>query len=212
MATKSVNNTTAVPSERLQKLLLDTNRPDPYPVTNTLVIDPPTKKRREELRLAHQELGRAQELMARALMTAPAARPDFPMPPEPLSDKATAKQQAAHKLAVTQYEKLAAGWRELNEQWEAAVLRHSEKVDELGSRINEQADRYTRALFGPVYDDVIAFFDDQDQELWEAFQVDIQEQFRIITRPPEVPDDGTCPTCGHVDDEEQAGKAPESST
>ncbi|MCV7354497.1 hypothetical protein [Mycolicibacterium fluoranthenivorans] len=210
MATRAVNPV-PVPSERLQKLLLDTNRPDPYPVTDTLVIVPPTKKRRDELRESHREIEIAQQLLARALLTAPSPRPEFPAIPGALPDKATAKQQASYKVEVTQFEKLAAGWEQLSAAWEGGVAKFEAAVAAHRAKISEQADRYTRALFGAAYDEVLAFFDDQDPELWDAFQVDLQEHFRIIPKAPEVPDDGTCPHCGHVEDTEQAGKAPESS-
>jgi hypothetical protein len=77
------------------------------------------------------------------------------------------------------------------------------------SRINEivekSADRYNRALFGEQYGAVMEFFQDRPAAEWNAFYKDIQNEFMPL------PEGGACPTCGHIFDEEQAGK-PDAST
>jgi hypothetical protein len=200
-----------VPSERLQKLLQKTNRPDPYPVTDRLSIEPPNKKRLDDLRDSQMEIAIAQQVLDQLMRHVLPVRPEFPIPPEPPAGKATKAQYAGYERAVEQFQVLVAGWEKLNQEWQAAVTRHQEAMDETSKRITENSHRYTRALFGAVYDEVLEFFGEQDPDLWDAFQIDLQQHFRIIATPPEVPDDGKCPHCGRIEDEEQAVKAGKSS-
>lgn len=70
-----------------------------------------------------------------------------------------------------------------------------------------EADRaYKEALMGDGYAAVTAFLATQDAQLATAFERDLVKQFF-----PNQPVDGKCGTCGHVIDEEAAGKAPASS-
>lgn len=200
-------HTAVLPSERLQKLLIDTNRPEPYPITAELSIDPPTKKRRDELRESQMEIAIAQQLLDQMMNHVLPARPEFPAPPEPPAAAATAKQHAAYEASTGNYNKLVDRWHEQNTDWEKTVTRHQSTMNALADKITEHSHRYTRALFGPVYEDVTAFFDDQPPDLWDAFQIDLQEHFRIIAKAPEVPADGRCPECGHIVDEDEAADA-----
>ena len=118
---------------------------------------------------------------------------------------------ASNEAAVANFDKLVETWTAIKTDWEQAVDRHQQAIGAVSDKISADSDRYTQALFGDVYEQVVAFFDEQSPELWEAFQTDIQTHFRLIAAPPEVPDDGRCRQCGHVEDVEQAGKAPESS-
>lgn len=76
-----------------------------------------------------------------------------------------------------------------------------EVLNALGESIKNAQNAFNEALFGDQYEDVLAFFADQPDKLWQAFEVDIQKQFF-----PSLPVSGTCPACGHVTDEEAAGK------
>lgn len=78
-------------------------------------------------------------------------------------------------------------------------------LDTIQHQIDEAEDEYYRAFFGAAHDAVMTFFEDKPA-LWDKFIPDIEAEFL-----PSAPDDGICPTCGHVD-EDQAGKAPEPST
>ena len=81
-------------------------------------------------------------------------------------------------------------------------VKHLEQLQEL---VAKSAEEYDRALFGDAYESVMAYFQDEQGVMWSAFYKDVQDEFLPI------PDSGKCPTCGHVVDQEQAGKPPESS-
>lgn len=76
-----------------------------------------------------------------------------------------------------------------------------EVLNAWGSAIKAAQDGFTQALFGDQYQDVLEFFATQDDKLWQAFERDIQERFF----PAPIPA-GACKTCGHVTDEDAAGK------
>jgi hypothetical protein len=82
-----------------------------------------------------------------------------------------------------------------------------EVLNELAKQIKTAETYYNRAFFGDCYDALMTFFDDRDAAEWDDFVGDIKAYFA-----QSVPDDGTCPTCGTVTDEEAAGKAQQSST
>lgn len=73
-------------------------------------------------------------------------------------------------------------------------------IKRISDVVDQSAERYNRALFGEAYGAVMEFFEDRPAPEWNAFYQDIQSEFMPL------PDDGKCPTCGHVGDEEQAGK------
>jgi hypothetical protein len=77
-----------------------------------------------------------------------------------------------------------------------------DELNGLTKYIKEAEQKFNEAFFGDQYDAVVAFFANQDDGLWKAFQTDIQKQFF-----PAQPVDGKCGTCGHVLDEDAAGKA-----
>lgn len=76
--------------------------------------------------------------------------------------------------------------------------------------IEDADDTYNRLFFGAAHDDVMAFFADRAPEHWDAFCKDINEQF--MPSGATGPATGACEHCGHVLDEEQAGKGSASST
>lgn len=143
-----------LPAGRLAELQAETNLPQPYVVTETITIIPPTKERADKMRES--------------------------------------------QMAMMVYSQL------LNEAIARTVT--EEEINTLTKYVNDADRSYNEALFGDQYENVIEFFAAQDNRLWKAFEVDIQRQFF-----PNQPADGKCPTCGHVTDQEEAGKAPESS-
>lgn len=88
----------------------------------------------------------------------------------------------------------------LNEALSRSVT--EEELNGLTKYIKKAEQDYNVAFFGDQYDNVVAFFANQSDQLWTAFQADIQKQFF-----PSQPKDGKCGTCGHVLDEDAAGKA-----
>lgn len=74
-------------------------------------------------------------------------------------------------------------------------------LDAWRSAIRTAQDEITQALFGDQHEAVLAFFATLDDKLWQAFELDIQQQFF----PAPIPT-GECPTCKRVIDEDTAGK------
>ena len=171
-------------SERLMKLSATTKLPQPYPVTDTNIVMPLTMKRSTELREAHMSMLVAQTLLAEAMRRTGAARPN----PADFDDDTD-----AYEAAVA--------------EWEADADANEKAMTDLAQQVRDAEDAYNRAFFGDAFDDLMAFFESQPQALWDAFVTDIKAEFL-----PEHPRDGHCPTCGQITDEEQAGKAPKSST
>lgn len=211
MANRSATPTYGAPSERLQQLLLATHTPESWDVTDQIVITAPTKKRRQQMSDAQMSIAVQQQLLSEAIKHVLANRPEYPSPPTPPDAGASKAVYAAYEAAVAGFDNLVSTWNHLNQEWEDSVERHQQVVQSISDSIAEASDSYTKGLFGAAYDDVIAYFDEQPAELWQAFQAEIQYHFKLAVRPPEIPDDGKCPSCGQVEDGEQAGKAPASS-
>lgn len=175
------------PSERLLKLAIDSHVPDPYEVTDTIVIEPLTKKRGTALREAHMSL-----LVYQTLLNAAMQRTNTPRPDPPAAG-ASEDVLAAHEVAV--------------QKWQTEIAGNEQTLKDLGDNIAKAEEQYNRAFFGDSHDAVMEFFETQPQRLWDAFVEDIKSEFL-----PAAPKDGVCPTCGNVEDEEEAGKASKSST
>lgn len=79
----------------------------------------------------------------------------------------------------------------------AADPKHLEQIQAV---VTGASDRFNRALFGEQYGAVMEYFDGEPVQVWNAFYTDIQNKFMPL------PESGQCPTCGHVEDAEQAGK------
>lgn len=195
-------------SEQLQKLLQTTNTVDPWPVTDTLVITAPTKRRRQQMTDAQTALAVSQQLLGEAMKYVLARRPEYPVLPAAPAEGASKATYAAYRAATANYAELVTAWEQLNTEWEASVGRHQQTIAGIAARITADSEAYTRALLGGAYDEVLAYFDDLPAELWESFQTEIHYHFHLAARPPLVPEDGLCPECGQVADEEQAGKVP----
>lgn len=207
-------NRSAVLSERLQKLLADTSGPSPYPVTDdgAVVVTPLTRKRSQGIRASQVDVGVTNALLQQALNRSAPERPQYPVMPEPPEKGAATGVVDAYKKAVETWKTLVSQWETLHEQWEREVERNSEVLTELAERYKASQDRYWRELFGAAHDAVMAIFDELLEGEFDLFAVELQQHFGLVAKPSQVPEDGSCPECGHMEDEEQALKAPESST
>lgn len=78
------------------------------------------------------------------------------------------------------------------------------RIERINALIHHASENYNRALFGSVFEAVMEFFNDRPVGEWNAFYQDIQNEFMP------VPEGGACPTCGHINDVDQAGKPPAS--
>lgn len=174
------------PAGRLAELMAETVTPEPYRVTTKIVIDPPTKRAARKMNEAHMQVFVCQTLLAAALNQVQAPKPARPETDDP--------QQLAE-------------WENAVAEWEKGTKLAQEQLNSLRDEIAKAQDDWNRAFFGDQYDNVVEYFEDRPQKLWEAFEKDIKARFL----PPE-PEDGKCPSCGRVIDEEAAGKEPSSST
>jgi hypothetical protein len=105
--------------------------------------------------------------------------------------------QAAYLLAASQL----AGVNEEDASGADIVL----KIEKL----TEDAERaYDSALFGDAVDDIYAYFDDLQEEFWDAFYTDIHSA--LVNRVELT--NGVCPKCGQTVDEDAEGKEASSST
>jgi hypothetical protein len=168
-------------SARLLELSAETNNPEPYPVTETLIVYPPTRTRRKAMNAAEMKMYLCSQLLSQAINTSSSPEPELPEDP-------TDEQQVEHAQWLVDRAEAQAKLAGINEQHDSA------EID------------YEKAFFGDSYKAVMEFFEDKPL-LWDKFVPDIRAEFL-----PVVPDNGQCPTCGHVGDEEAAGKAPESLT
>jgi hypothetical protein len=171
-------------SERLCKLAAEIHQPEPYPVTKTIVVTPPTRVRSKAMSAAELQIYLCNNLLSQAVTRTQTA-------PPALADDATDEQKTEHEQAL-------AAWK-----------KQTQDVDDTIKAINDKAaaaqDDYEHAFFGDAYQAVMDYFEDKPQ-LWEAFAKDIKAEFL-----PPTPDDGVCPTCGHID-QDTAGKESSSST
>jgi hypothetical protein len=175
-----------VPSERLMKLSIDSKVPDPYPVTDKISVAPLTKKRGTALREAHMSILVYQTLLSEAMRQSNTA-------PSALPADASEAEASAHQEAVA--------------AWEESIKNNEEVMQALSKNIVEAETAYNEAFFGDAHDEVMAYFEQQPQKLWDAFVADIKADFL-----PAMPTGGVCPTCGNVEDQAEAGKPPASST
>lgn len=176
--------TTAL-SARLLELNAETNDPQPYPVTETIVVQPPTRTRRTAMNNAEQKLFVLRGLLGSALNRSTVG-------PPVLVEDPTDEQREAFKVDQA--------------EWLSMTSAAKVQADNLTDQIVSVTQDYERAFFGAAYDDVIEFFEDKPN-LWDKFIPDIKAEFL-----PPAPDNGVCPACGRVDDEEAADRAPKSST
>lgn len=169
-------------SARLLELTAEYTTPEPYEVLTGSIVVQPPTRTRRKAMNAAEMKMYMCSQLLMQAINAVAA-------PEPeLGDEPTPEEISAHNA------------------WEDARQAAQEKVDGLNQQHAEAETDFEKAFFGDAHDAVMEFFEDKPA-LWDKFVPDIRSEFL-----PAVPDDGKCPTCGHVEDEEAAGKAPESST
>lgn len=175
-------------SARLLELSAETNLPDPYPVTDTIVIQPPTRTRRKAMYEAEMTMYMTRRMLAQALRDAAE-----PAPTPPAEQDVTEEQRAEFDV--------------LHADWAARMATHQGRIDSINSQVQAASDDYDRAFFGEdMYQAVIDYFEDKPT-LWDLFMPDIKSEFL-----PKAPSDGTCRECGQIVDEDAAGKALASST
>lgn len=206
-----------LPTGKFLALSQKTNKPEPYEVTDQLSVLPPTKKRREQMSsaLSRMTVGQAQLNIAYALSR-------IPVPPvpeqrrivEPATDlKGVAAKRSADEYqrqldaAAADFKQEMQAWKPEVQQWRENLTAASKTIDEHTDLVRKAEIDYDRAFFGESYDDLTEFFDDQDETLWTEFIGDVRKHWA-----PSEPDEGTCGTCGHVEDEEEAGKDTKSLT
>jgi hypothetical protein len=164
---------TDAPIGRFAQLLAEIDEPQPYEVTESVTITPPTKAR--------------MALIVSAQTAYVIARGQLESMTSPLVDEN--------------------GKVLLDEQEQPVMPRiDPQQLEQLERLTTKAAEDYDRALFGDAYDAVIAMSQHWTGFRWNAFYKDVQDYFLP------VPQDGLCPTCGNVVDEEAAGKPPASET
>lgn len=196
---------TAAPtmSPRLAELAAETNTPQPYAVTTAIVVTPPTRTRRRGMHEAEMAMFMSRQMLAGALAAAAEPAPSAPTEPPPPAEDASDEDRAEHEAAVTA---LRADHDAAVAAWEARMESMQQQVKQINAQTQNAVDDYDRAFFGDAYPEVMAFFEDKPG-LWERFIPDIKSEFL-----PKAPDDGKCPTCGTLTDEESAKKALASTT
>lgn len=202
-----------VPTGKFLALSQKTNKPGPYEITDVLTVEPPTKKRNEQMRDAErrQLIGQAQLNIAYNLSNVPA--PPMPAPPvevkpAPLEDEgeqapaAAAKAQQANTDAQAQYKRDLDQWKQDVTVWRANLEQAQQQIGELNDQVRRAEADWDRAFLGPQHDEIVEFFDDLDESLWLEFRNDLRRHW-VPSQPADDLD---------IEDEEEAGKALKSST
>lgn len=174
-------------SPRLLELSAKTTHVAPYPITDKLEIKQ-TRQRRDDLHASYTEIINCQQKLEALIRRVAAAS----VPELPADD--------ADDDAIAAYDAELAAWTAQRELMER-------QADELKERLTTASDRYSRAFFGDVYDDVMELSADWPPEVWEAFKTDVNEHFQQGVNPPP---DGTNDAGDIVDEAEavEAGKLP----
>ncbi|MCX8559771.1 hypothetical protein OS122_02510 [Mycolicibacterium mucogenicum] len=213
-----------VMSEQLLKLLAKVapDTVEPLPLFDNVVVLPMTPKRNEAMSEAYGGLSAQQTLLNQALRRAAAPRPEYPetpkapVPPEDMKDADALKN---YETALDLYEKAVTVWRDtqlpewerLHADWESEMERLAESIKSIQTLGASYKSAYYRAIFGTAYDEAFKVFQDRDAVEWEALIEFVKQHLGLSPKESQVPEDGRCKECGHIDSEEQAGKAPESS-
>jgi hypothetical protein len=182
-----------VPTGKFLELSKKTNKVGAYDITDELSVPAPTKKRNEQMRDAErrQLIGQAQLNIAYNLSNVPP--PPMPEPPAGDDDKPEAAAQYARDLSQ---------WKNEVTQWRANLDQAQSQIGELSQSVQGAEADWDRAFLGPQHDDIVAFFDELDEQLWLDFRNDLRKHW-----VPSQPADDLDP-----EDEDEAGKALKSST
>jgi hypothetical protein len=161
------------PIGRFAQLLAEIDEPQPYDVTESVSILPPTKAR----------MG----LIVSAQTAYVIARGQLESMTSPLVDE---------------------NGKVLLDETEQPVMPRitNDDLEQVQRLVAKAAEDYDRALFGDAYGEIMRMSQHWTGARWNAFYKDVQDMFLP------VPQDGLCPTCGNVVDQEQAGKPPASET
>lgn len=199
-----------LPVGKFLELSQKTNKPGPYPITSKLVVTPPTKKRREQMRDAERRIvvGQAQLNIAYSLTSVPAPPLPAQAPAAPIADlgddatdddkaAAVAAAEEANKAAAAEYKRDVAVWKTEVGQWRENLTGAQNQINELTEQVKQAEIDYDRAFLGDQYDEIVEFFDEQDESLWEEFRIDLAKHW-----VPSQPDT----------EDEEAGKPSKSST
>lgn len=158
---------------RFAELITEVDDDEPYQITETVAIQPPSKARMQEIIEAQTAY-----VVARGQVEAMMS---------PLVDEAGEVVRDENQQPILP---------QLNR----------ETLQQVEALVQKAAESYDRALFGDAYGDIMRMSQSWTGKRWNAFYEDVQNTFLP------VPQDGRCPQCGNIVDEEAAGKAPASST
>lgn len=203
------SNRFGLPVGKFLELSQKTNKRGPYQVTEQLAVQPPTRGRRLKMGDAERRILVSQAQLNIAYQLARVPVPLLPVVKEPVrattpegdeeaAKAADAQYESDKEAAATEYEQKLAAWKGEVQQWRKNLDGAQRSIDEHNVQVLQAEKDYDRAYFGDVYDDLIEFFDGQDEALWDAFVADIRTHW-----VPSQPDS---------DDEEAAGKDTKSST
>lgn len=150
----------------------------------------------------HGELsGRLRELFAKTVVPEPYAVTDkISVAPPTKGGWAELDALQAHRSSVQLL--IAEAWNRLGTENGPT----KEDFDELNKQATDAETRYNELFFGPNWPKIQELSKSWQREQWNDFVQDIRAHFL-----GQGPDDGKCPRCGHVD-EEQAGKGSKPST
>jgi len=81
-------------------------------------------------------------------------------------------------------------------------------ISRIQGLIDEADATYNKALFGDAYDEIVEFYEDQQEEFWDAMYQSVHD---ALVNRVELPE-GVCSKCGHKAEDEDAGKDESSST
>lgn len=164
----------------------------------------------------NQFVGRLAELVAEARLAPYQVTATLSIePPDKIRADIIASTQTAYVIARNQLEALvtplpdpAAEDGILRDEDGMPVMPEvsTEILQNLQKLVEEASLEYDKALFGDAYEEVLKVFSTEQGVVWNAFYKDVTDYFMPL------PDDGKCPTCGHVADADAEGNADESST
>lgn len=146
-------------SPRLQELSAKTTPTDPYQVTDTITIEPPGKRRRDELNDAYARI-MAASTKTNAMLRRSDPLPNPPTAPEPLPDDATDEQRAEFDELTAKYEALVETYNGEIRAWNERQDNFDEMAAQVAAESKAASEQYNRALLGPAYDDIVAISED----------------------------------------------------
>jgi hypothetical protein len=131
----------------------------------------------------------AEMLVYQALLNEAVARAAEPKPADPTPLPRPGDDASEDDIAIWEWldAEQAAERETAVAEWEARAQANNTEMAALASKVREATEEYNRAFFGAAHDDVMAFFADQPQTLWDMFIEDIGTYF--LPHPPTADDD-----------------------